>query len=244
MKLEYQHWYKLVAAGLVLGTFTVIGVAMVTLVHEKTAQQIADNRLQETYRAFDRVLRGEPYDNRPLDHPTQLAAVEWLNGGEPITIYTAKRAGQPVATLLSIDAQKGYNGSITLLLGILANGTLSGVEVVSHRETPGLGDKIESRRSDWLRQFDGRSLSSPAEDRWGVKRDGGQFDQITGATVTSRSVVMSLKQALSYLQQLRPELFERVEPSPILNSAKPALMRPGWIGLQHGLANTKEDLLI
>ncbi|MBV2091703.1 MAG: hypothetical protein KUF72_12545, partial [Candidatus Thiodiazotropha sp. (ex Ctena orbiculata)] len=75
MKLEYQHWYRLVAAGLVLGIFTVFGTAMVTFVHERTARQIDDNRLQETYRAFDRVLQGEAYDNRPLDHPTQLAAV-------------------------------------------------------------------------------------------------------------------------------------------------------------------------
>ncbi|MCG7989427.1 MAG: electron transport complex subunit RsxG [Candidatus Thiodiazotropha weberae] len=244
MKRAFQNWYKLIAAGLVLGLFAAFGVSMVTLVHEKTAQQIIDNRLQETYRAFDRVLRGEAYDNRPLDHPTQLAAVDWLNGGEPITIYTAKRDGQPVATLLRIDAQKGYNGSITLMLGILANGTLSGVEVVSHRETPGLGDKIESRRSDWLEQFEGRSLNSPAKDQWGVKRDGGLFDQITGATVTSRSVVMSLKQALSYLQQLRPELFERVEPSTLLKTSKPLLKHPDWITLQQGFAHTRQGLLI
>ncbi|MCG7902133.1 MAG: electron transport complex subunit RsxG [Candidatus Thiodiazotropha weberae] len=244
MKRAFQRWYKLVAAGLVLGLFTALGISMVALVHVKTAMQIADNQLQETYRAFDRVLGGEAYDNRPLDHPTQLAAVDWLNGGEPITIYTAKRDGQPVATLLSIDAQKGYNGSITLMLGILANGTLSGVEVVSHRETPGLGDKIESRRSDWLEQFEGRSLNSPAEDQWGVKRDGGLFDQITGATVTSRSVVMSLKQALSYLQQLRPELFERVEPSALLKTNKPLLKYPDWITLQQGFAHTRQGLLI
>ncbi|MCG7981632.1 MAG: electron transport complex subunit RsxG [Candidatus Thiodiazotropha lotti] len=244
MKCAFQNCYRLVGAGLVLGLFTAFGVSMVTLVHEKTARQIAENQLQETYRAFDRVLRGEAYDNRPLDHPTRLAAVDWLNGGEPITIYTAKRDGQPVATLLSIDAQKGYNGSITLLLGILANGTLSGVEVVSHRETPGLGDKIESQRSDWLKQFEGRSLTSPAEDQWGMKRDGGLFDQITGATVTSRSVVMTLKQALSYLQQLRPELFEKVGPSAQLNTGTPEFKHPGWITLHQGLANARQGLLI
>ncbi|MEW8625150.1 MAG: electron transport complex subunit RsxG [Candidatus Thiodiazotropha sp.] len=244
MNSAFQHRFKLVTAGLVLGLFTALGVTMVTLVHEKTAQRIAENQLLETYRAFDQVLQGQAYDNRPLDHPTQLAPVDWLNGGEPITIYMAKRNGQPIATLLSIDAQQGYNGTITLLLGILANGTLSGVEVVRHRETPGLGDKIESHRSDWLKQFEGRSLSSPNEDRWSVKRDGGVFDQITGATVTSRTVVMSLKQALSYLQELRPELFEQAELSTSHSSGKPTVTLPNWVYVHQRLPDPKQGLLI
>jgi electron transport complex protein RnfG len=206
-----QAWLKLLTTGTILGFFTAIGVSMVILVHEVTAQQIAENQRQATYQAFDQILQGKVYDNQPLDHPIKLAPVDWLNGGEPITIYTAKSNGQAIATLLSIDAQRGYNGKITLLIGILTDGSLSGVEVVNHHETPGLGDKIESRRSDWLKQFEGRSLRYPDEEAWGVKRDGGAFDQITGATVTSRAVVMSLKQALSYLQQLQPKLFDRSE---------------------------------
>jgi electron transport complex protein RnfG len=244
MKKTTQAWLKLLTTGTILGIFTAVGVSMVTLVHQVTAEQIAENQRQATYRAFDQILQGKVYDNSPLDHPTELAPVEWLNGGEPITIYTAKSNGKAIATLLSIDAQSGYNGKITLLLGILADGTLSGVEVVNHHETPGLGDKIESRRSDWLKQFAGRSLEFPDEDYWGVKRDGGVFDQITGATVTSRAVVMSLKQALSFLQQLHPDQFEKSESYNLHNLAQPVEKPPIWQPIDHSYLTANPSLQI
>ncbi|MEJ2619529.1 MAG: electron transport complex subunit RsxG, partial [Candidatus Thiodiazotropha sp.] len=233
MKKVTKAWLKLLTTGTILGFFTAIGVSMVILVHQATTEQIAENQRQATYRAFDRILQGEVYDNSPLDHPLTLLPVDELNGGEPVTIYTAKSNGKAIATLLSIDAQRGYNGKITLLIGVLADGSLSGVEVVNHHETPGLGDKIESRRSDWLKQFEGRSLEFPDEDSWGVKRDGGSFDQITGATVTSRAVVMSLKQALTYLQQLQPELFEQPASYHLHNLAQPVEKQPVWQPMDH-----------
>lgn len=205
-----SHFYKLISTGLTVGIFTAIGVTMVSLVHQVTAEQIFENQREATRQAFNQVLESERYDNHPFDHPIKLESAEWINGGEPVTVYTATLKGHLIATLLSVEAQHGYNGKITLLMGILADGTLSGVEVVAHHETPGLGDKIESSRSDWLKQFHGHSLTSPKQDDWGVKRDGGEFDQITGATVTSRAVIKSLKKALTYIQQEIPSLLNEL----------------------------------
>ena len=195
------------AAALVLGLFTFMGVSAVSLVHQTTEQRILQNQREASRQAFERVLEAGLYDNHPIDHPVRVESAEWVNGGQPIIIYNATLKGRPVATLLSINAPSGYNGNIILLIGILSDGTLSGVEVVKHRETPGLGDKIESHRSGWLKQFHGRSINSPEPDGWRVARDGGVFDQVSGATVTSRAVVESLKQVLTYLQTQRPDMF-------------------------------------
>ena len=123
------------------------------------------------------------------------------------TVYRARLQGQPVALVMTATAPDGYSGSIRLLVGIRADDTLSGVRVVAHRETPGLGDAIDEQRSDWIFGFDGKSLSDPEPARWAVKKDGGDFDQLTGATITPRAIVKAVKRSLRYYHANREALY-------------------------------------
>jgi electron transport complex protein RnfG len=115
-----------------------------------------------------------------------------------------------VAVILNPVVPDGYAGPILLLVSVKTDGTLGGVRVLEHHETPGLGDKIDDRKSDWIKeQFDGKGLGNPAEERWLVKRDGGDFDQFTGATITPRSIVEAVKNALKFVAQEGNALYAR-----------------------------------
>ena len=128
--------------------------------------------------------------------------------GQEVTAYRARSGGRPVAVILRFDATNGYNGPIRLLVGIDRSGRLAGVRVVSHRETPGLGDAIEAAKSDWILGFAGKSLADPAPPGWAVRRDGGTFDQFTGATITPRAVVEGVRRALDFFEDNRAFLFD------------------------------------
>jgi len=133
---------------------------------------------------------------------------ELLGDDEPVDVFVALENRQPVATVFASVAPHGYNAPIRLLIGIAPSGTVTGVRAVSHRETPGLGDAIEVDKSNWIRQFDGASLQMPPPEAWGVKKDeSGEFDSLTGATVTSRAVVNAVKNALVYFEQHRDEVY-------------------------------------
>jgi len=119
--------------------------------------------------------------------------------------------GEPVALVIEALAPDGYSGTIRLLVGINIDGSLGGVRVVAHRETPGLGDAIEEERSDWILGFTGKSLQDPPLQKWAVKKDGGAFDQLTGATITPRAVVKAVRQALLYYRDQKDALFAREE---------------------------------
>jgi electron transport complex protein RnfG len=118
-----------------------------------------------------------------------------------------------VAAVLASIAPDGYAGTIKLLVGINYDGSIAGVRVVSHKETPGLGDAIEAERSDWILGFNGHSLREPGEERWKVKKDGGIFDQFSGATITPRAIVAAVHNTLSYYQNNREALFAAAEES-------------------------------
>ena len=120
--------------------------------------------------------------------------------------YIATLRGQPSAVILQVTAPDGYSGAIHLLVGIKAGGQLAGVRVLRHKETPGLGDKIELSKSPWVKSFDNKSLANPGADGWAVKKDGGKFDQFAGATITPRAVVKAVHQALQYFDQHQAEL--------------------------------------
>jgi electron transport complex protein RnfG len=130
-----------------------------------------------------------------------------LGTDEAVTVYRARREGKPIALVMAPVAPDGYSGAIKLLIGIGYDGTLTGVRVSAHHETPGLGDAIDEERSDWIFGFDGKSLDNPPLDRWRVKRDGGAFDQLTGATITPRAIVKAVKKSLLYYREHRADLF-------------------------------------
>ena len=118
--------------------------------------------------------------------------------------------GAPVAALFIVTAKDGFSGRIKLLVGIAANGDISGVRVLEHRETPGLGDLIEAAKSDWIEQFRNRSLADPDRALWAIKRDGGVYDQLTGASITPRSVIKAIKETLLYFEANHEQVFADV----------------------------------
>ncbi|CAK0779314.1 Na+-translocating ferredoxin:NAD+ oxidoreductase subunit G [Gammaproteobacteria bacterium] len=128
-------------------------------------------------------------------------------GGHELTVYRGRRKGLPVALILSVVAPDGYAAPIHLLVAVQADGSLAGVRVLSHKETPGLGDRIEEQKSRWALGFTGKSLDHPAAEHWKVKRDGGDFDQFTGATVTPRAVVKAVRNSLLFVKAQQQALF-------------------------------------
>jgi electron transport complex protein RnfG len=140
---------------------------------------------------------------------TRLAVtdVELLGSDEPVDVFVIGEAGDPVAVLFASVAPHGYNAAINLLIGVSPAGGVTGVRAVAHRETAGLGDAIDAAKSDWIEQFNAKSLVAPPVGLWAVDQDEGEFDAITGATVTSRAVVTAVKNTLLYFEQHRTELY-------------------------------------
>lgn len=193
-------------AAAILAGFAVCGALLVAVTWESTAQRIAANERAFLLRSLADVLPEHGYDN--AIHEDAITVTDALLGTTaPVAVYRARLRGRPVALVLAPVAPGGYSGPIRLLVGVLADGTISGVRVVGHRETPGLGDRIEVERDDWVLGFDGRSLGQPPRERWAVRRDGGVFDQFTGATITPRAVVSAVRDALVYFEAHRDALF-------------------------------------
>ena len=191
---------------LVLGLFAIATVGLVAVLQQATAGRIANAEREAQVRALSEILPQGSYDNHLLDNSIQLHD-PLLGSKSPQTAYIALKDGKPSAVILRATAPDGYSGAIHLLIGIQADGRLAGVRVLGHRETPGLGDKIELAKSAWIRSFDGKSLSNPDEDGWAVKKDRGEFDQFAGATITPRAVVKAVHKALQYFDANQEQLF-------------------------------------
>ncbi|MCW8827688.1 MAG: electron transport complex subunit RsxG [Gammaproteobacteria bacterium] len=197
---------NMLIGALILGLFAVTGTALVALTQKGTAERIAENERQALLDNLHQVVPPALHDN-DLYADTIKVRDPLLGTDKPVTVYRARQSGQPVAAVIASIAPDGYGGGIKLLVGIRYDGTLSGVRVIGHKETPGLGDAIEAERSDWILGFSGRSLVDPAEPQWKVKKDGGVFDQFTGATITPRAVVQAVYNTLRYYQNHREELY-------------------------------------
>lgn len=194
-------------SGVLLGLFGVLGAGLVGLSHEGTAERIALNEREALLHQIQVLVPPEQIDNNMLNDVIEISAPEAL-GVEKTRVYLGRREGKPVAAVLSPISTPGYSGPIQLIVAVRFDGSLAGVRALSHRETPGLGDKIEEERSDWILGFAGKSLLDPRPSDWQVKRDGGVFDQFTGATVTPRAIVHGVKSALQYFGENRLYLFE------------------------------------
>ena len=198
---------QIIITTIILLLFAVIGTSMVAYTFEQTREQISANERATLLRKLHRLIPADQYDNVLLEDTVTARDDALLGSDEPVMVYRARNNGEPVALVIAAIAPDGYSGSIKLLVGINVDGTLSGVRVVTHRETPGLGDAIDESRSDWIRIFDGKSLQSPDLSRWAVKKDGGDFDQLTGATITPRAVVKAVRNALLYYRDHHEALF-------------------------------------
>jgi electron transport complex protein RnfG len=159
---------------------------------------------------LDPALRGRDLTTTRLG----ITSPELLGSDAPVDVFVIGEAGQPVAVLFASVAPHGYNAAINMLIGVSPAGAITGVRAVRHRETSGLGDAIDAAKSDWIEQFVGKSLTSPDAPLWAVEQDDGEFDSITGATVTSRAVVAAAKNALLYFEQHRSELYAAAAAAP------------------------------
>ncbi|MEQ1802195.1 MAG: RnfABCDGE type electron transport complex subunit G [Gammaproteobacteria bacterium] len=183
-----------------------LAAVLVAVTWRFTREDIADNEARQTLAEISAVLPASLYDNAPHRDVVLLDT----GGGRPVPVYRARRDGSPVAAVLTIVAPDGYVGPVRLLVGISAGGQILGVRVSAHTETPGIGAAIADDAGRWLSVFAGRSLADPAEARWAVRNDGGDFDAIAGATVSSRAVVGGVRRAMQYFATHRDEIFAPV----------------------------------
>lgn len=197
------------SSGIVLAVVAAICTALVAITHRATAPRIADNEKAYLEQSLRPALAGVFYDNDLSESTLVLPPPHGLPGKEPAIIYRLYSEDRPVAAVFIVSARGGYSGPIKLLVAVEYSGTLSGVQVLEHNETPGLGDLIEPSRTDWLQQFENASLEDPPRDRWAIRRDGGSFDQLTGASITPRAVVRAVKETLLYYESNRNTVFEK-----------------------------------
>lgn len=196
-----------IKSGVTLAIIGAICAALVASTFMLTRERIAANEQAWLERSLEPALGGLSYDGGATESMLIIPAPHELPGSDDVVVYRVYSNGQPVAALFAVTARDGYAGPIRILLGIQYNGTVTGVRILEHRETPGLGDRIVSTRSDWVFQFDGKSLGNPELKSWELKRDGGQFDQLSGASVTPRAVLKAVKETLLYFGERRDEVF-------------------------------------
>lgn len=193
-------------SALTLAGIAAICTALVAGTYRFTADRIAANEKAELEKSLQPALAGVFYDSDVTESRLVLPPPHGLPGKEAALVYRVYSGGDPVAALFAVSARDGYAGPIRILLGVGMDGVVTGVRILRHRETPGLGDRIESARSDWVYQFDGRSLGNPPVAKWAIRTDGGEFDQLTGASVTPRAVIKAIRDTLIYFDAHRDEL--------------------------------------
>jgi electron transport complex protein RnfG len=199
---------QILLSGLFLCLFAIAGTTFVAVTENLAREQIVENERRVLLRNLYALLPEDKLDNNIVADTLRIQASELLGTDEPSLVYRARYQGDPVAAIFNSIAPNGYSGKIHLLVGVYFDGSIAGVRALKHSETPGLGDAIEIRKSDWVLDFDGKSLGNPPRAQWLVKRDKGVYDQFTGATITPRAIVQAVKNTLLYYEQNAGELFQ------------------------------------
>lgn len=194
-----------------LGLFAIFTAGIIAVTQTLTKDRIAKNEAEFEARTLFELVPPETHDNDLLDtrFSTALATLaepDLLRLPQPADWYQAKRNGEVIAVLLPLIAPEGYTEAIRLIMAVDRNGELLGVRVIRHKETPGLGDQIEADKTDWIQGFVGQSLDTTPLENWEVKKDGGDFDQLTGATITPRAVVRAVARGLRFFARNRAVL--------------------------------------
>ena len=193
---------------LLLGVFAVCTTGLIAGTHLLTKDRIAVEQRKAEERALLQIVPAARHNNSMLDDTIPVdASTPGLDLRNAKQVYLARQDGVAVAAIIPVTATDGYSGDINLIVGVNIDGSIAGVRVLSHRETPGLGDKVDLKKSDWVMGFNGSSLKKPELSKWGVKKDKGHFDQFTGATITPRAVVAATLRALQYADSQRSLLF-------------------------------------
>ena len=192
---------------ILLGLFAVLTTTIIAGTYLGTRERIAEEQRKAAEKALLEIVPLHRHNNAMLDDTVAVGAeASTLGLRKNSDIYIARQDGVPVALILPAIARDGYSGDIQLIIGINIDGSVAGVRALAHRETPGLGDKVDLKKSPWILGFNGRSLGDPLPEKWGVKKDQGVFDQFTGATITPRAVTAAVKRALEYYAEHRQEL--------------------------------------
>lgn len=195
----------LVRNGLTLGVFALVTTGLIALTFSGTEKTIEHQQRQKLVGILGAVIPNDRYDNDMEHDCTSMQDQTLLGSEEPKTIYRARLGSTPIGAAIETVAPDGYSGNIHLVVGVTTDNQVSGVRVLSHKETPGLGDKIDLRVSDWILSFNGQSTDDAS--KWTVRKDGGQFDQFTGATITPRAVVKAVKKAADFFEQHQDAIF-------------------------------------
>ncbi|OEY67807.1 electron transport complex subunit RsxG [Marinobacter sp. X15-166B] len=184
-----------------LGLFAMITGGTIAVTQALTAHRIQQQVELAEARALFEIIPQSAHSNDLLADTLTLPAEPALGVQNPTTVWVARQNGAPAGLIVPMVAPDGYSGDIHLLVGIAPNGDILGVRITTHKETPGLGDKVELKKSDWVLDFNGHSLRSLPAEQWTVTKDGGEFDQFTGATITPRAVTHTVKRALEYTRR-------------------------------------------
>ena len=200
--------HPVVRSGVLLGLIALLGTALLAGVNALTHERIEEQEKLRILQQLNAVVPVASYNNDLLEDRIEIRDEAFFHHPAAVTVYRARMDDQPVAVLMLVTAADGYNGDIRLLVAVDNTGTVLGVRVVSHRETPGLGDPIEIEKSNWILGFTSKSLLDPQGGGWAVKRDGGEFDQFTGATISPRAVVKTVHTTLLYFKANQKSLFE------------------------------------
>jgi electron transport complex protein RnfG len=205
--LPPDHAHRRIVGAVAIVVLAIAAAMALSLLDRTTHARVERNAQEWLMQRIDILVPPAARDNDVLTDKALAIAPDLLGISRPVAIYRARKAGQPVAAIIHTTAPDGYRGPIELLIAIDAGGTLIGVQVVRHRETPGLGDAFENRNRDWLPKFRGRSLENPPQQRWAVRSDGGDFDAFTGATITPRAIVKSVRRTLEFYRAKQPTIF-------------------------------------
>ena len=198
--------YAITKNAVILSLFAIGTAATLAITNSLTIGKVECNRQQALMTSLNEVMPHEQHDNDLI--ADRITVTDPLLGRSEQHIYRARLNGEPSGAVLETTAPDGYGGNIALIVGVDTEGSVQGVRVVPpHNETPGLGDNIETKKSDWIYSFNGRSLENPDQAGWAVKKDGGEFDSFTGATITPRAVVGAVHRALQYFDANRDSLF-------------------------------------
>lgn len=201
--------YSIVSNAILLGLFALATALVLSTTNQLTSARIAEVKHRAAQQALLDLLPEQPYDGQLVLETSEIPPEFWpiLGLSKDGVAYIARLGNRAVAAIIPSVSQQGYSGDISMLVGIDVDGSITGVRVTNHAETPGLGDKIELRKSNWILSFNHRSLQNTDTRQWAVRKQGGDFDQFTGATITPRAVINQVLATLNYLEQDHERLF-------------------------------------
>lgn len=205
-----------------LAIFAIVTAGAIALTHAATKQKIIENRELAQAKALYEIIPQSSIDNDLLRDTSTINNASSIGYEGPVDVYIARKQGEVTAVILPVIAPDGYTGNIEMIVGINVDGSMAGLRVLAHQETPGLGDRVDLKKSDWVLSFNDQRLESDTDSSWAVKKDGGQFDQFTGATITPRAVVNASKRAILLFNQHKAQLLitkpANAQPSEVSNN--------------------------